>query len=121
MSLGDDNGEEVTIMPTILLTGRALRKTSLELTGSELTPESANNAINVHGNLQSLVSPYITGNKWFLIDPGMSKMYLKWIDRKLPTFSSEPDYHHESIKHKGVMRYDYGWSEWRFIYGSTPD
>ena len=121
MGLKDDLGEEITIMPNILLTGRALRKTSLELTGSELTPESANNAANVHNTLQSVISPYITGNKWFVIDLMMAKRYLKWINRILPEFSAESDFDHDMRKFKMRMRFDYGWSDFRWIIGSNPD
>jgi phage major head subunit gpT-like protein len=120
MGLGDDRGEEISIMPNILLTGRALRKTSLELTGSELTPESGNNAINVHNDMQSLIVPYITGNKWFVIDQMMAKQYLKWIDRILPTFSAIDDFDHEARKFKSRMRFDTGWSEFRWVVGSNP-
>lgn len=121
MGLKDDLGEEITIMPNILLTGRALRKTSLELTGSELTPESAENAINVHNTLQSVISPYITGNKWFLVDQMMAKRYLKWINRKLPALAAENDFDRDMRKFKMDMRFSLGWSDFRWIYGSTPD
>lgn len=120
-SLGDDRGEEISIMPNLLLVPRALRKTALELVGSELTPESANNAINVHAGMQVLVWPYLTDtNAWFLVDTTMAQRYLKWYDRVPVEFAAEQSFDTMLRKYRGYMRYSFGWSDFRWVYGSNP-
>lgn len=120
-ALGDDRGEEITIMPNLLIVPRALRKTALELTGSELTPENANNAMNVHMGLQTLVWPYLTDvNAWFLVDTTMAARYLKWFDRVPVEFAAEQSFDTMIRKYRGYMRYSFGWSDFRWIIGSNP-
>ncbi len=117
----DDQGEEISIMPNILLVPRALRKTALELTQSELTPESANNAINVHQGLQTVVWDYLTdSNAWYLIDGTMAKRYLKWYDRVPVEFAAEDSFDTLVRKYRGYMRYGFGWSDFRWVLKSNP-
>jgi len=121
MSLGDDLGEEIAVMPDYLIVPRALRKTALELTGSELTPESANNAVNVHSGLTAIVSPYLTDtNAWFVVDSAMSRRYLKWYNRIGTEFTAEDSFDTLIRKYRGRMRYSFGWSDFRWIVGSNP-
>lgn len=120
--VGDDLGEEINVMPNILLVPRALRKTALELTESEYTPGSANNAVNVHAGMQTLVSGYLTdSNAWFVIDSNMAKQgYLKWFNRVMTAFAAEDSFDSLIRKFRGRMRYSYGWSDWRWLIGSNP-
>lgn len=118
---GDDLGEEITIMPDVLVVPRALRKTGLELVGSMQTPDSANNAINVHEGMGLIVDPYLTDtNAWFVVDSTMARRYLRWFDRIPPEFASAGDFDTLIRKYRGYMRYSYGWSDWRWVIGSNP-
>ena len=118
-AFGDDKGEEISIMPDLLIVPRALRKTALELTGSPLNPETANNAINVHSGLRTLVVPWLTDtNRWFVVDSALAKQHLKWWDRIDPTFAAEDDFNTLIRRYRGRMRYSYGWSDFRWIIGS---
>lgn len=119
--LGDDRGETTNAMATVLLVGRSNRKKALELVGSELTPENANNATNVHnGLLQVIVHPYVTGNKWFVIDGMMARQVLKWYDRLMPTFDVDDDKSSTLVRsYLGRMRYSFGWTDFRFVVGSN--
>ncbi len=121
-AFGDDRGEEISVEPNILLVPRALRKTALELTESEYTPGSANNAINVHAGMMTMVSGYLTdSNAWFVIDSNMAKMgMLKWVNRILPAFSGFDEPKVLQRNFQGRMRYARGWSDWRWIIGSNP-
>ncbi|QPC81063.1 Mu-like prophage major head subunit gpT family protein [Phototrophicus methaneseepsis] len=120
-SLGDDRGEETNAMANVLLVGRQQRKTALELTSSELTPESANNAINVHNDLQTLVHPMISGKKWFVMDREMARMVLKWYWRVRTSFGVDDDKSNTLMRsYFGRNRYSYGWSDFRFVVGSNP-
>jgi phage major head subunit gpT-like protein len=119
--LKDDRGEEISIVADILLVPRALRKTALELTESELTPESAENAINVHNTIQTVVWPFLSDTTaWFVLDSTMARTYLKWFDRIAPEFSAEDSFDTLIRKYRGRMRYSYGFSDWRFVVGSKP-
>jgi hypothetical protein len=93
---------------------------ALELVGSELTPENANNAINVHQGMQVLVWPELTDtNAWFLVDTTMAQRYLKWYDRVGVEFAAEQSFDTMMRKYRGYMRYSFGWSDFRWIYGSN--
>jgi phage major head subunit gpT-like protein len=120
-ALGDDLGEIITIVPDLLVVPTALRRTALELVGSELTPENANNAINVHQGMQVLVWPELTDtNAWFLVDSTMARRFLKWYDRIPVEFAAEQSFDTMLRKYRGYMRYSFGWSDFRWIYGSNP-
>lgn len=118
-AFGDDKGEEISIMPDLLIVPRALRKTALELTGSDLNPETANNAINVHSGLRTMVVPWLTdSNRWYVVDSALARQHLKWWDRLAPAFAAEDSFDTLLRKFRGRMRYSYGWSDFRWIIGS---
>lgn len=117
----DEKGEEISVIPDTLLVPRALRKTALEIVGSVLNPETANNAINVHMGMNVVVWPYLTdANAWFVLDSAMAKRYLKWYTRVNPEFAAVNDFDTFQRKYRGYMRYSYGWSDFRFVVGSNP-
>ncbi len=118
-ALGDDLGEEITIVPDTLIVSRSLRETALKITGSPLVPENANNAINVQaGQWQVIVDPYLTtsSTKWQIVDSVLSRRYLKWYDRIGVEFAGMQDFDTMIWKYRGYTRYGYGWSDFRFIY-----
>lgn len=118
-AFGDDKGEEISIMPDLLIVPRALRKKALELTGSELNPETANNATNVHSGLRALVVPWLTdANRWYVVDSALARQHLKWWDRLAPQFAVENTFDTLMRKYRGRMRYAYGWSDFRWVIGS---
>jgi phage major head subunit gpT-like protein len=119
--LGDDKGQEISIMPDLLIVPRALRKTALEITGSELNPETGNNAINIHSGIRTMVVPWLTDtNRWFVVDSALARIHLKWWDRIDPTFSAEDSFDTLIRKFRGRMRYAYGWSDFRWVMMSEP-
>lgn len=120
--LGDSEGETTNAMATVLLCGRNNRKKAKELIESELSPEDANTAINAYkGELVRVVHPFITGNKWFVIDGAMARMKLKWFWRIQPTFGVDQDVSNTLMRSFfGRMRYSRGWSDFRFVVGSNP-
>ena len=120
-AFGDDKGEEISIMPDLLVVPRALRKTALEIAGSELNPETANNATNVHSGIRVLVVPWLSDtNRWFVVDSSLAKQHLKWWDRVSPDFAAEDTFDTLLRKYRGRMRYAYGWSDFRWVIGSEP-
>lgn len=118
-AFGDDKGEEISIMPDLLIVPRALRKKAMELTGSDLNPETANNATNVHSGLRTMVVPWLTDtNRWYVVDSALARQHLKWWDRLAPEFAAEDSFDTLLRKYRGRMRYAYGWSDFRWIIGS---
>jgi phage major head subunit gpT-like protein len=120
-AFGDDKGEEISLMPDLLIVPRALRKTALEIAGSELNPETANNATNVHSGIRVMVVPWLTDtNRWFVVDSSLARIHLKWWDRIDPSFAAENTFDTLLRKFRGRMRYAYGWSDFRWIVMSEP-
>lgn len=118
--LGDDRGETTGAMATHLVVGRAQRMKALKLTGSTLEPESANNAVNTHTSLTPLVHPFITGNKWFVVDGPMAQMQMLWYWRLQASFGSDDDVATTLVRsYFGRMRYSFGWQDFRWVVGSN--
>ncbi len=118
---GDELGEEITIVPDVLVVPRNLRKTALEIRGSDKQPENANNAINVHMGISVLVDQYLTDtNAWFVVDSRMANRYLKWYDRIIPEFAATGDFDTLMRKYRMYERFSYGWSDFRWLIGSNP-
>jgi hypothetical protein len=117
-NLKDDLGEEIVIMPDTLVVPRALRKTALEIVGSDKQPENANNAINVQaGQWNIIVDPYLTSSTaWWIVDSTLSRRFLKWYDRIGVEFAGTQDFDTMIWKYRGYTRYGFGWSDFRFVY-----
>ena len=76
----------------------------------------------VDRGIDYVVWDYLTdANAWWLIDQQLSKLYLNWFDRVPLEFAMDPtsDFTLEA-RFRGYMRYSYGWSDWRWVYGNNP-
>lgn len=101
----------------------ALRREAIEITQSELDPDTAENAVNVfRGSADVVVSPFlgaaVTGGSdtaWFVLAGG-HKLNFFW--RKKPTFDKETDFDTDVLKYKVKAKYIAGFSDWRGVYGS---
>ncbi len=119
----DDVGELIPIMPDTILVPRALKDTVLKITGAPGEPDTADNnanLVNADGRSYHVVIwNYLTDvNNWFLIDSGLASMYLNWFNRVPLEFAADPTGDYTlNARFRGYMRYSYGWSDWRFIYG----
>lgn len=119
-ALVDDTGNLINWNGNLLLVPPALMKTAHELTASPLDPASAQNAANPYVGLQYMVWPRLTSaTSWFLIDTQLMKRYLKWYWRVRPEFGAVEDFDTFQRKYRGYMRYSYGWSDFRWVVGST--
>lgn len=119
-NLGDDRGQQTSVMGNLLVVPWQLRKTAFELVESELTPENANNAANVHSGIQFMVWPFLTSSTaWFVLDGGMSKLWLKWYDRIALEFAAQDSFDTLIRKFRARRRLGLGWSNFRFLVGST--
>lgn len=116
----DDRGELINGKFDLLLVPDQLTKTAHEITMSERRPEDAENASNFFKGLQYKSWIRLTDpTAWFLIDSTKMKRYLKWYWRVRPEFAAVEDFDTMQRKYRGYMRYSRGWSDFRWIVGST--
>lgn len=124
MAFTDDNGNKVAVTPTMLLVPPALEDEALVIARSLNDPDSNSNAINPQsGRFQVVPWHYLTdSNAWFMIDPILMKMGgLEWYDR-VPVSIGLRDGDDRTVRAywRSYMRYSYGWSDWRWVYGNNP-
>lgn len=121
----DDNGNLLTVAPdTIVLpNSAALKRAVFAVVGSELDPDSSNNAFNFQVGLWNvLVWPYlpktIGGNPYFLLlDSHFNRDYqcLPWIDRVKMSVKSSIDPNTDANVWGGRARFGAGFHNWRSI------
>ena len=120
----DDRGEVVGINPDVLLVPPELEETAATIWRTMNKPDTTDAHANfVQGFLrQIIVWDYLTdANAWFMLDSQLAKMHLLWVDRVPLEFEMDPtsDFRLEA-RFRGYMRYSYGWSDWRWVYGNNP-
>jgi len=121
----DDRGELVSVSPDTLLVPPELAQTAKEiLLTTQNKPNTADTVVNyVNTFLRDvIVWHYLTdANAWFLIDSGLAKRHLLWVDRVGMEFALDPTSNFRlEARYRGYMRYSYGWSDWRWVYGCNP-
>lgn len=109
----------VNVNPDQLIVPDDLEFTALEITQSALKTGTGNNDVNtLRGKLKVVVWGYLTSTTaWFLRDSGVAQNMFFW--RVRPQFNSEVDFDSGNVKFKGRMRFKYGWSDWRGLYGNA--
>jgi phage major head subunit gpT-like protein len=120
----DDRGELVQINPDTLLVPPELEESAWSIYETTNKVDTADWHANfVRAKLKGvIVWDYLTdANAWFMIDSGLAKLYLNWFDRVPLEFEMDPtsDFRLEA-RFRGYMRYSYGWSDWRWVYGNNP-
>jgi len=111
-----------SVKPDTLIVPHQLEETAWEIINSKGKVDSANNNANFHVGKYKLVvwNNYLTdANNWFLVDSRLMKMFLLWFDREDVQFFKDSDFDTLMAKFAGYMRYSFGWSDWRWIYGSN--
>lgn len=121
----DDNGNLLTIAPdTIIIPNSGSLKRELFATiGSELDPNSSNNAFNFQWGLWNvLIWPYlpktIEGKEYFmLLDSEFNKdnMCMPWVDRVALSVRSSVDENTDANYWSGRARFGAGFNDWRAI------
>jgi len=117
----DDRGELVAINPDTLLVPPELEEKAFSIVQTMNKVDVADYHANfVQSRIKSVVVwDYLTdAESWFVLDSGLAKMHLLWIDREPLEFAMDPasDFRLEA-RYRGYMRYSYGWSDWRGVYG----
>lgn len=117
----DDRGELVSISPDTIVVPPELEDVAWEEIESVNKAGTGDNDGNfVRSKIRNLVVwDYLTdANNWFLVDSMLAQLYLNWFNRVNLELKMDPtsDYNLVS-KWRAYMRYSYGWSDWRWIYG----
>lgn len=117
----DSRGELIPMNPDTLIVPPELEDTASTIAQTTGVVGSANNDINFAGSTirRVIVWDYLTDSKnWFLVDSGMAGLYLNWFDRVPLEFAADPTSDYNLVaKFRAYMRYSYGWSDWRWVYG----
>lgn len=122
----DDRGELIAVNPDLLLVPPELEDTANKIIstmrgGDTQQPDTADYAASLvqKVGIRYLVWDYLTdANNWWLIDSQMAKIHLKWIDRVALEFALDPTSNYKLRSYfRGYMRYSYGWSDFRWVYG----
>lgn len=119
----DEAGNPVVSMPTKLIVPPALQHTAEVLLGTKYKPGTDYNDINVlEGKLKLVIMDYLGANAggsdtaWY-IQCDSHEMNFFW--RTKLEFKWKEEFDNFVAKYRGYMRYSYGVSDWRGIYGST--
>lgn len=112
----------INVNPTLILAPIELEETLFELLNSKGKVDTAQNNSNFHfGKYKALIWPnYLTSaTKWWMMDMEYAKQFLLWFDRIKPEFFRDREFDTLTAKFAGYMRYSFGWSDWRFIFGQN--
>jgi phage major head subunit gpT-like protein len=117
----NDIGERIEINPTALIVPDALADKAMEIMGTEKGLYSAEGTKNVQAGRFKVI-PYMRlddsdTNDWFMVDEGMMKKYLVFIDRIKAQDNSQLDFETFHSKFSTYFRCAAGFLEWRWIYG----
>lgn len=113
----------ISVTMDMLLVPLALEETAWEIINSKGKVDSAENNVNFHfGKYKLLVWPnFLTSSTaWFALDSQYMKQFLIWFDREPVQFFKDQDFGSLVSAFAGYMRYSYGWSDWKFVYGNNP-
>jgi phage major head subunit gpT-like protein len=124
MLFKDARNKPISIVPDTLVIPVALWETGIQITENINEPETADrniNAIQSRGGLRMIVDPFLDAedsNDWYLVDSVTARRHLKWINRETVSFGVDmPSQTDKNYYVGGSMRYDYGWSDWRWCFG----
>ena len=108
----NDRGFPVISQPEALVIPPALRPTAIELIGSDMRPDTANNATNAitRWDLGLVVSHYLSTDTFWAMIGDAHDLNFFWSKRA--AYSSEVDFDTDTIKRKVKQGYARGHGEW---------
>jgi len=129
----DDDSNILSVTPdTIIIPDKAsIKKLVYEAIGSDMNPNTSNNAVSMHFNRWNVViSPYLTAlagtttgaESWILMDSSFNEAYqaLIWLDRIPLTTKSYVDESTDANIFQGRSRYAAACNSWKAILCSAP-
>jgi len=119
MQLLDETDNLMDIQYDTLLIPPNLQETSNIIIKSEWRSGVANNDMNWNKDRYNIIvwNRLTDSNNWYLIDSKYMKMFLKWFDRIPVEFNKDKDFDTYVAKYSAYMRYGFGFSDSRWIYG----
>lgn len=117
----NDIAERIQINPDTLIVPDNLYDTAMEIMGTEKGLYSAEGTVNVQKGRFGII-PYMRlddydTNNWFMVDKGLMKRYLLWINREGDEVNNTIDFETFMIKTSIYFRVGNGFTNWRWIYG----
>ena len=120
----DDRGDIMDVNLSLIITGTWWEKTAKQICGSDKEPYTAENQKNIYSDeLNYIVNPFITGKKWFLVDPSLMKggEGLNWYWAQKPSkVEYKNDFDTEVGKYKVVGIWSKGFDAWYWCFGNNP-
>jgi len=113
----------INVNPDLLVVPLELEEQAFEFINSKGKVDTAQNNINFHmGKYKLVVWPnYLTSAKsWWFVDSSYMKQFLLWFDREPVQFFKDQDFGTLVSAFAGYMRYSFGWSDWRWVFGQNP-
>ena len=117
----DSRGLKFANMPKSLIVPRQLEFDAARIMKSMLTPDSANNAMNVvRGSIPdgAVMWRYLTDEDAWFVKTDCPEG-LTHFTRMPVEFDEDGDFDTKNRKYSAVARWSQGWSNWRGIYGSA--
>jgi phage major head subunit gpT-like protein len=128
MSITDDRGKPLGIIPDTVVIPPALEETARLILSSDYYPSGSKTVTNPwKGSAELIVSPYLTDtNNWYLLCTGRSVKPLILQMRRELTFSaleenSERGFMHREFLYGADARYNVGYGLWQLAYGSLVE
>ena len=117
----DDAGKIVHWRPKVLLVSYNQKWLAMELLGSELRADTADNALNAFKDdgLVVVATPYLTDTNAFFLLAEPSKHNVRTYWRERPNVLHDWDFETSSMKVKIRGRWKRGWSDFRGVYGTS--
>jgi phage major head subunit gpT-like protein len=117
----DDKGIPAGIIPDTLIVPLDLEEQAWIIANSVGKPGTGNNDANFQNGLNVIVDPYLSDtNNWFLADSRAASRRLIWFDRiMLQPSLVQPDAKDLNYYYGARMRFSYGWTDWRWVYGHS--
>lgn len=117
----DGNGNHMNVVPDTIIVPPALEATAYVALNTPQAPGGANNDLNYAASQRwnVVVWKYLSDTtNWFMVDSSLMKRSLHWFDRVPVEFTIDPKSVYElKMRTRGYMRYSFGWTDWRWIYG----
>lgn len=117
----DDAGKIVHWRAKVLLISYNQKWLGMELIGSELRADTADNAVNAFKDdgLVVVATPYLTDTNAFFLLSEPSKHNVRTYWREKPNVLHDWDFETSSMKVKIRARWKRGWSDYRGVYGTS--
>ena len=117
----DDAGKLQHWRPKVLFVSYNQKWLAMELLGSALRADTADNAINAFKDdgLSVVATPYLTDQNAFFLLAEPSKHNVRTYWRERPNVLHDWDFETSSMKVKIRARWKRGWSDWRGVYGTS--